>query len=194
MPVLAVLLVFGLANTAFAQLSCSVASTPVSRDTDTGHTEVVGDLIFNCAAGTTATTTATITVDYGVTITNNTAYPAGKPINVVNQTGSFLGAGSPVISAVTNATGQIVITVPGQAVPANGSFTLTGVLASLNASGKTTLVANVSVSPGNNVLIVAGQNNATVITSILPGILAPTLSPNTTVEHCSPTFRRTPQQ
>ena len=72
MPVLAVLLVFGLANTAFAQLSCSVASTPVSRDTDTGHTEVVGDLIFNCLAGTTPTTTATITVDYGVIITNNT--------------------------------------------------------------------------------------------------------------------------
>jgi hypothetical protein len=60
-----------------------------------------------------------------------------------------------------------------------GSFTLTGVLASLNASGKTTLVAGVSVSPGNNVLIVAGQNNATVITSILPGILAPIITPNT---------------
>jgi hypothetical protein len=181
MPVLAVLLVFGLANTAFAQLSCSVASTPVSRDTDTGHTEVVGDLIFNCTAGTTATTTATITVDYGVTITNNTAYPAGKPIAIVNQTGSFLAGGSPVISAVTNATGQIVITIPAQGVPANGSFTLTGVLASLANSGKTTLVANVSVSPGNNVLIVAGQNNATVITSILPGILAPIITPNTTV-------------
>jgi len=180
MPVLAVLLVFGLANTAFAQLSCSVASTPVSRDTDTGHTEVVGDLIFNCAAGGTATTTATITVDYGVTITNNTSYPVGKPIAIVNQTGSFTGGGAPSIAAVTNATGQIVINIPGQAVPANGSFTLTGVLASLNASGKTTLVANVSVSPGNNVLIVAGQNNATVITSILPGILAPVLnSPST---------------
>jgi hypothetical protein len=182
MPVLAVLLVFGLANTAFAQLSCSVASTPVSRDTDTGHTEVVGDLIFNCAGGTTATTTATMTIDYGVTITNNTSYPAGKPISIVNTSGGFTGGGAPTIASVNNATGQVVINIPGQAVPAlTGSFTLTGVLASLNASGKTTLVANVSVSPGNNVLIVAGQNNATVITSILPGILAPTLSPNTTV-------------
>ena len=179
MPVLAVLLVFGLANTAFAQLSCSVASTPVSRDTDTGHTEVVGDLIFNCVAGTTATTTATITVDYGVTITNSTGYPATKPISITNLTGSFTTA-IPSIAAVTNATGQIVINIPGQAAPANGSFTLTGVLASLNASGKTTLVANVSVSPGNNVLIQAGQNNATVITSILPGILAPVLVTPTT--------------
>src|SRR5262245_63957624 len=89
MPVLTVLLVFGLANTAFAQLSCSVASTPVSRDTDTGHTEVVGDLIFNCTGGSTATTTATMTIDYGVTITNSTAYPGGKPIGIVNTSGSF---------------------------------------------------------------------------------------------------------
>jgi hypothetical protein len=185
MPVLTVLLVFGLANTAFAQLSCQVASTPVSRDTDTGHTEVVGDLIFNCIAGTTATTTATITVDYGVTITNNTAYPAGKTISVTNTSGSFANATPvnmvPSIAGVNNATGQIVINIPNQTAPANGSFTLTGVLASLNASGKTTLVANVSVSPGNNVLIQAGQNNATVITSILPGILAPIITPNTSV-------------
>jgi len=179
MPVLAVLLVFGLANTAFAQLSCSVASTPVSRDTDTGHTEVVGDLIFNCAGGGTATTTATMTIDYGVTITNNTSFPVGKPISIVNTSGSFVGGNSPTIASVNNATGQVVINIPGQAAPALGSFTLTGVLASLNASGKTTLVANVSVSPGNNVLIVAGQNNATVITSILPGILAPVITPNT---------------
>lgn len=184
MPVLAVMLVFGLANTAFAQLSCSVASTPVSRDTDTGHTEVVGDLIFNCAGGGTPTTTATVTIDYGVTITNNTAYPTGKPINIVNTSGNFATPASqmPTIAAVNNATGQIVINIPAQASPSTnspGSFTLTGVLASLNASGKTNLVAGVSVSPGNNVLIVAGQNNATVITSILPGILAPVITPNT---------------
>jgi hypothetical protein len=190
MPVLAVLLVFGLANTAFAQVSCSVASTPVSRDTDTGHTEVVGDLIFNCQGGTTATTTATMTIDYGVTITNATNYPTAtpvsKPISVSNVNGTFATAGqTPSIASVNNATGQIVITIPAQPNPSAGggvgSFTLTGVLASLNASGKTTLVANVSVSPGNNVLIVAGQNNATVITSILPGILAPIITPNTTV-------------
>jgi hypothetical protein len=188
MPVLAVLLVFGLANTAFAQIRCSVASTPVSRDTDTGHTEVVGDLIFNCQGGTTASTTATMTIDYGVTITNSTNYPTAtpvsKPISITNVNGTFAVAGQvPTIASVNNATGQIVITIPAQPTPNTpgtgaGSFTLTGVLASLNASGKTTLVANVSVSPGNNVLIVAGQNNATVITSILPGILAPIITPN----------------
>ena len=90
MPVLAILLVFGVANTAFAQLSCSVASTPVSRDTDTGHTEVVGDLIFNCAGGPTATTEATMTIDYGVVVTNSTAYPVGKPIAIISNTGGFI--------------------------------------------------------------------------------------------------------
>jgi hypothetical protein len=181
MPVLAVMLVFGLANTAFAQLSCQVASTPVSRDTDTGHTEVVGDLIFNCIGGTTATTTATMTIDYGVTLTNSTSFPTLKPIGITNASGSFLNPPfKPTIASVNNATGQVVISIMGQAAPpGDGSFTLTGVLASLNASGKTNLIANVSVSPGNNVLIVAGQNNATVITSILPGILAPVITPNT---------------
>lgn len=181
MPVLTVVVFLGLANTAFAQLSCSVASTPVSRDTDTGHTEVAGDLIFNCVGGATATTAATITVDYGVVITNSTTYPAAKPISVANTSGSFTGGGLPTIAAVNNATGQVVITIPAQAAPAAGSFTLTGILVSLAGSGKTTLVANVSVSPGNNVLITAGQNVATVITTILPGIKAPTLTTTTPI-------------
>src|SRR5262245_12002464 len=159
MPVLAVLLVFGLANTAFAQLSCSVASTPVSRDTDTGHTEVVGDLIFNCAAGAggNATTTATVTIDYGVTITNSTSYPTGAnaAIRVANQSGSFVPAGRVAIATngVVNNTGQVVLQLAPQNPPTDGSFTLSGVLASFADSGKTNLIANVSVSPGSNVLI-----------------------------------------
>jgi len=76
LPVLTVIVLLGLSSTAFAQNSCGVASTPVSRDTNTGLTEVAGDLIFNCTFGGTVTTTATMTVAYGVTITNNTAYPA----------------------------------------------------------------------------------------------------------------------
>src|SRR5690349_13915802 len=75
LPVFAALCILGLSNAAFAQLSCNVASTPVSRATDTGYTEPAGDLIFNCTPGTTPTTTATMTIDYGVPITNNTVYP-----------------------------------------------------------------------------------------------------------------------
>jgi len=181
MPLL-VLLVLGMATSAFAQTSCNVASTPVSRATSTGHTEQAGDLIFNCSAvGATPTTAATITVSYGgVIITNDATYPAGRPIAITSVTpGSFTG-GSPTVTnaTISNATGQIVINVPAQPAgsPA-GSFSLTGVLVSLNGTGLTSLNANVSVSPGNGVLITAGQNVATVITSIQPGINTTTAPP-----------------
>jgi len=114
-----------------------------------------------------------MTIDYGVPITNNTAYPAGKPISVVTTQGA-----APSVAGVTNASGQIVLTIPVQSTGL--SFTLTGVLVSLSGSGKTSLNVNVSVSPGNGVLITAGQTQAVVITSILPGIKAPTLSTGTT--------------
>jgi len=44
LPVFALVLVFGLSNSAFAQVSCGTASTPVSRDTLTGLTEPAGDI------------------------------------------------------------------------------------------------------------------------------------------------------
>jgi len=170
LPVFVMVLILGLSSAAFAQESCNVASTPVSRATDTGLTEPVGDLIFNCTFGGVATTTATMTIDYGVPITNNTVYPTAtpvsKPISIVTTAGV-----TPTIASVTNATGQLVVQIPPQG--ANLSFTVTGVLAALAGSGKTSLVANVSVSPGNGVLITAGQTQAVVITSILPGIQAP---------------------
>jgi hypothetical protein len=182
LPVFAVVLILGLSNAAFAQLSCSVASTPVSRATDTGLTEPAGDLIFNCVFGGTATTTATMTIDYGVPITDNTAYPAAGNtvsgvtgvVRIINVT-AFAG-GAPTIASVTNSTGQIVINIPAQNAAGNYSFTVTGVLLALSGSGKTSVSANVSVSPGNNVLITAGQTTAVVVTSVLPGIQSPTIT------------------
>jgi hypothetical protein len=174
LPVFVMVLVLGLSNAAFAQESCNVASTPVSRATDTGLTEPVGDLIFNCTFGGVATTTATMTIDYGVPITNNTAYPGAKPVSIVTTAGV-----APTIASVTNATGQLVVQIPPQV--ANLSFTVTGVLAALSGSGKTSLSSNVSVSPGNGVLITAGQTTAVVITSILPGITAPKVATGASV-------------
>lgn len=176
MPVLTAVLMAGLSTAAFAQESCSVASTPVSRDTSTGLTEVAGDLTFTCTYGGTATTAATITVLYpGATITNSTAYPAGDPIHVTN----VVGLTAPTAVTVTNTTttgGQVVISLPAET--ASGNFTLTGVLLSL-AGVTAPLNVNVSASPGNGVLIVAGQNVATVITNILPGIKDPKITSNT---------------
>src|SRR5262249_11937779 len=124
--------------------------------------------------GGVATTTATMTVDYGVPITNNTAYPGAKPVSIVTTAGV-----APTIASVTNASGQIVVQIPPQG--ANLSFALTAALADLAASGKTPLSAIVAVSPGNGVLIAAGQTTAVVITSILPGITAPKVATGASV-------------
>jgi hypothetical protein len=164
-----VILVMGMATSAFAQLNCDVASTPVSRASATGHTEQVGDLSFTCAGGATATSAAVVTINYPglAAITNNTTNPPIHPIVITGVTG-FPGGG-PTVTSVSNTTGQIVIQIPAQPVPAvANTFTLTGVLASLVGTGLTTLTANVSVNPGSNVLITAGQNVATVITSVQP--------------------------
>jgi hypothetical protein len=194
LPVLVVVLFLGLSSTAFAQLSCNVASTPVSRDTDTGLTEPAGDLIFNCTGGATATSAATLTIDYGTPITDNTTFPvltttpACVPQAGTTCAGSFIRipalsvvgfpGGAPTVLSVANASGQVVINIPAQPAPAAAnSFTVSGVLLGISGSGKTTVQANVSVSPGTNVLITAGQNVATVVTSILPGITAPTAAP-----------------
>src|SRR5690242_2372512 len=93
MPLAAVLLM-GMATSAFAQISCNVASTPVSRAVNIGHTEQVGDLIFNCTGGTVNTTAGVITINYpGLTsITNNNTIPAIHPITITNATGGFAGA------------------------------------------------------------------------------------------------------
>jgi hypothetical protein len=189
LPVFVVVLFLGLSSTAFAQLSCNVASTPVSRDTDTGLTEPAGDLIFNCTGGATATSAATLTLDYGTPITDSTAFPtlnagclvqtgttcSGGPIRIPAGSIVGFGGGAPTVLSVSNASGQVIVNIPAQAVPAAvNSFTLSGVLLGLSGSGKTSVQANVSVSPGSNVLITAGQNVATVVTSVLPGITAPT--------------------
>jgi len=172
--VFVVVLLLGLSNSAFAQVSCGTASTPVSRDTLTGLTEPAGDITFNCVqAGPAATTAATITVDYqGSPITNSTTYPTGKPISITG--GAAPCTAPPTISAgsVSNTTGQIVINVPaeGPGIVGTCSFTLTGVLFGLSGTAKTTVVATLSVSPGNNLTLTSGETTPTVVTSVLDGV------------------------
>jgi len=179
--ILPVLLWMATGSPVWAPLSCNIASTPTSRVTSTGHTERAGDISFFCTASPTATGTTTVTVDYGVFITNSATYPASKPISIVGVSGGFATA-VPTISSVNNSAGSISISLPAQASPADGGFTLAGVLVSLVDTGKTGLIANVSVGPGANVLVTAGQNTPTVITSVLPGLVnsSVTLTANTT--------------
>jgi hypothetical protein len=180
MPLL-VILVMGMATSAFAQLNCAVASGTISRATKTGHAEQAGDISFTCvAASASAVGAATVTVQYPVIITNTTLWTtAATGIRITDTTGSFAGAGAPIIAAVVNAAGggtsQVVMSVPAQVAGGNGTFTLRGVLVSLvGATATGNLQANVSVSPpasaGANILINSGDNTPTVITSIMDGI------------------------
>jgi hypothetical protein len=202
LPVFVALLVLATASTAFAQQNCSVASTPVSRDTDQGVTEPAGDLTFTCVqpAGGTATTLATMTVDYGNAITSSTAWPTGvtvvvaKPISIPVASVTGFGGVAPTIAAVPLGGTAIIITIPAVvanagATPITSTFTLTGVLLNLGTAGSFgtgsctpgrtgQIQAVISVSPGNNVLIIAGQNVATVVNSIQCPILPPTLGTN----------------
>lgn len=193
LPVFVALLILGVGSTAFAQLNCQVASTPVSRDTDIGLTEPAGDLTFTCIqpAGGSASTAATMTVDYTLPITSSTTWPVAaagntvlnsKPIAITGTTG-FAG-GAPAIASVPAGGSVVIITIPAQVANAGATaitntFTVTGILLNIGTPGRTGPVnATISVSPGNNVLITAGQNVATVVNSTLPPLAAPKLGPS----------------
>jgi hypothetical protein len=165
---LMVILLMGMTTTAYAQLTCSVSSTPVSRATQTGHTEPAGDITFTCAPGPNPTTAATVTIDYNAPITNNEDYPPGGEIEITNTTGSFVGTVS--VNSINNEGGQIVLNIVAIGVPAASQFTITHVLVSLSDVTTGNLRANVSVSPGSNISIVANQDSATLISSIRPGL------------------------
>src|SRR5262249_10223459 len=149
------------------------------------------DIVFNCTqSSATGSSDATITVQYqGLPITNcqvggtqnatctATGYPAAKPIAVTNINGCTNTVADPLTigpTSVANASGQVVVSVPAQAngVGSTCSFTLTGVLLGLAGSGATSVNAAVSVSPGNNLLITAGQNNPQVVTQVQDAIAA----------------------
>src|ERR1700680_5106511 len=61
-------------TSAFAQASLAVSSVPRTTAISTGHTEIAGDiLIQSSSVGALGAGTATLTVDYGVPITDGTA-------------------------------------------------------------------------------------------------------------------------
>ena len=105
-PVLVVALVMGFAGTAAAQVTCQVASTPVRRGTATGLTEPVGDISFQCTSGgAAATDTATLSVEFGLPITNDTTHPlTGITLTVtVGDLFDVVGAGAITIDTIDNA-------------------------------------------------------------------------------------------
>jgi hypothetical protein len=185
LPLFAMVLVVGLSNSAFAQLTCTVTSVPVTTRTESGLTEPAGDLDFTCAYGTTPTTSAAFTINYGVPITSSTSavsggvdYPPNKPVQVVTNIAgppAFSCPSAPTVSSVNNAAGQVVVALPAE--NGNCSFSLRGILLAIsgNKSANQNVDANVSVSTGSGVSI-SGSNTAAVVNNIAPGLKTPTVS------------------
>ena len=123
-PLMALFLIMGMSNAAYAQITCSVASSPVSRATLSGHTEPVGDLTFICEAQSSFTPLGgSMTVDFGgVLITNDDDTNEdgdsldGDDITVdadADAPGNTLWAavGVPTFASVNNESGIVVIHV-----------------------------------------------------------------------------------
>jgi hypothetical protein len=151
----AAVMFFCLTAAAFAQVTFSVGSTPVTTVTRTGFTEKTGDITFTNVSGVgTTTALGTFTVYYGVQITN-TGYRILPAI-----------AGAPTITNIDRVSGFVVINVPAGYA---GDFKLTGVRVAIYGTAVTSLAAQIS---GVNNYIVAGQTNPTVITAIGEGLVA----------------------
>jgi hypothetical protein len=194
-----VILMLGMATSAFADLTCAITVANVAaRDIANGHWENTGDLVFTCSApNATPTTVGSLTISYGLPITNSrTVGTAGHLITLTNQTGLF--AATPVIfdttrtdtgtSGVSNSGGLIGLTIPAQTAPAGTStFTVANVLLSLAGGttvGQTDLRANVNVlsTSGNTTLT---NTTPIIVSSVLSalassGANAPALATGTT--------------
>lgn len=151
----AAVMFFGLSAAAFAQLATfQVGSIPVTAVTATGQTEKAGSITFTTVSGSPATVLGTITVSFGVPITN-----AGANITGVAATGAL-----PTIGSTNNASGVVVINI---SAGFTGTFTLSGIRVAVSGTGLTSLSASMS-AVGN--AIIAGQTVVTVISSISPGL------------------------
>ncbi len=161
---IAAVMFLGLTAAAFAQATYSVGSIPVTAVVNTGLVEKTGDITFTQISG--APMTGTITVSYGVQITNDTS--TGIGITVISPTTG--ATNPPTINTVSNAAGQVVINV--QPTTPGGTtnvtvFALTGVRVAVAGTTLSNLTANISAT---NNAITAGQTSVVVVSSIAPGI------------------------
>jgi len=178
-------------TSAFAQGSLAISSVPRTTAVSTGHTEIAGDILISFSdVGALGAGTATLTVDYGVPVTDGTA-----GFITICGTGPILGIGSPVLCGAGN--GQYVLVNPATGVPGTFSIggsnqnqllivlpsaapatllggqtlTISGVKVSLAAFSGTKLTATLGVSAPTGFgaySIGAGQNTTDVISSVAP--------------------------
>jgi hypothetical protein len=156
---IAAVMFFSLSVAAFAQVTFSVGSIPVTAVANSGQTEKTGDITLTPIGGTPAA--GTLSISYGVPITGPLT-----GLNGIQFTGALAGFFSVNAGASNIGSGLLVLNVAGGAWPA-GSVTISGVRVATAGSTLTSLSASLSAT-GN--AIVAGQSNVVVINSITNGL------------------------
>lgn len=182
---LAVLVVMSLATAAMAQVTFNVSSTPTSRARTHGHAELVGDVTFTVAnpGGTPVAGTHTLTINYGIPITNDESETAApESIQIIASTGGCFdgttgadGLFEDVADNVADddaawnyAGGTVTLTLQDAGACVTGDWvSVRNVHASVVGLPNAVYKAQVSTSPTGGYLIQASQDQPTIIATIL---------------------------
>jgi hypothetical protein len=202
-PVFAILLM-GMANSAYAVVTCAASVINLrNRETINIITGVAGDVVLTCQAlDTNPTTTATISISYGLPITNDDGAPAGHLITLTDGMVDAAPVFDPGIpgtqgggSGMLLSAGTLVISMPAftpAAVGAAGTITVSNVLLSL-AGGTVAnqdVKANINVASQNNTVLLTGAP-VVVIGQVLPSINSTTNPPGLTTGTLTAQFTAT---
>jgi hypothetical protein len=210
---LVVLLMMGMANSAYASLVCAASAVNVrARDTINNVTAVAGDIVLTCTAtDATPTTDAQITINYGVAITNSrtggggSGLPVGHAITLV--TSGAAGTIGPIVgfdtsvagtqgagSGIQAAAGQIFLLIPAFTPTAGGVGTVTVGNVLLSVAGAIVsggnVRANINVASQNNTVSITNAP-VEVITQVLPSINSTTAAPGLTTGTLTAQFTST---
>jgi hypothetical protein len=183
---LAVLVVFTMATTAMAQVTFNVSSTPTARARIHGHAELIGDVTFTVqTTAAVAAGTHSVSINYGIPITNDEAEgTAAQSIQIVSNVGGCFDAGAGVgadglFASVSDAAadadaafnytaGTLTLTIVGGVGCTAGDFiSVRNVHASVVGLPNVLKKAQVSTSPTGGYLIASGQDQPTIIATIL---------------------------
>jgi hypothetical protein len=192
-----VVLMLGMATSAFADLACTVTvPNPIARGILNSHTQELADLVVTCiGTNTTSTTDGSVTIVLpGLTVTTNAtpggAALTGHKITIVNGAPSLAAAidvtrADTGTNGVSFANGLIGITIPAIADPlalcpgpAGCAFAVTNMVVS--TAGATT--SGQAILAGLNVISQAGNTTmagspVTVLSQVLPHLNSTTNPP-----------------
>ena len=178
MPLLAVAMIFGLSNAAYAKVTCVFSTSPLPRATLTAHADPVGAMRFDCTAIDALPTTAqTMSIDIpGVIVTNDDDLPEGSDdaeIRFSATTADLFAVSAPTLIGIDNSggTATILVAMPAIAVPVAAdidSFQIEGVLVSIADSGIGFPVNAVVGVTGTDFTLTG--NNLAVLNNALDGL------------------------